>query len=970
MIHSTLRRAIAGLTGGALISMGAFVAGVAPATASTTNLALDAVVTASGQESGSVFSPERAKDGVWAPTDRQADNGVAPAVHNATDASRWSANTSAGPWWIQYELPALARIDSVVAEWGNTYATDYSVLTSTDGTEWTTVASDLAATKKTDKVTTEFTTPVEAQYIRLSVDAKSQTWALALWEFAVNGELIGEPLANDEIAITPKPLSTKLATENAPFEFTENTCVSLSTPDLSPAADILREGIATPYGVELPVDEGCAVSYTLDPKLTVPKGQSDEAYTIVSTVDGIEVTAASVRGAIWASQSLLQLIGPWTHAESRLATSATVPAVSILDGPRYEWRGVMIDPGRSFIPVEEVKDHIDLMSSSKLNVLHMHVSEDQGWRLEISNDGKNDSDTIDYSQLTEKSSSTSFMAGRSKFAPEAGRTGYYTKADYAEIIQYAATRGIAVVTEVDGPGHTNSALHAIPELNTAGASPKPPEGQTTTNPFVDGVDGFGTLDLASEHTYTFMQHVIADIAKQHEDALAGITNATLRAEVTLPYFHIGGDESTGSGDGYRNYISRVSGFSTDQRLSPMVWNDAADKAGEQLAEGSIVQYWTGSTDNVKNFVSKKNGRVLMSPVANAYYPQRPGSDVSGPTWACADGCPLGNWYNWDPTVMAGVAENAVIGVESALWQEHLRTDHDAQFLMWPRTFALAEVGWSQGAQKDYDDFRERLGNLGINLINRDVTFRLSLPTDVDGVTWKADYAPLKLAEGTRLSSDEAVAVGLIALPGVTTADAERLPLTATFTTEDGKQYSVELSYSMETAFHYTDPDQTTGRQMNSIIRVFATLVDPVCVGSPGTPDMATADGTLQINGTISAFERSPELVVAEEVALAVAEQCPVADDPDVPTEPTPTEPTPTEPTPTEPTPTEPTPTEPSQTNQAGASDQSVSDESVAQAEASTNAEKLAKTGADTPLVILASLILIVGGLVLVSRRQA
>lgn len=944
MSHSTLRRrAFAALTAGALACMGVGVAGVMPTAAATINLAPDAIVTASGQESGSAFSPERAKDGVWAPAERQADNGVAAALHNAADASRWSANTTAGPWWIQYEFPALARIDSVVAEWGNTYATSYSVLTSMDGAEWTTVATDLAATKKTDKVTTELATPVEAQYIRLSVDTKSQKWALALWEFAVNGELIGKPLANDTVAITPKPLSAKLATDADPFEFDEATCVSLSTPDLAPAADILREGIATPYGVDLPVANDCAVTYTLDPELSAPKGQSDEAYTLVSTSDGIEITASSVSGAIWASQSLLQLIGPWTHAEARLAAPATVPAVTILDAPRYEWRGVMLDPGRSFIPVDEVKNYIDLMSASKLNVLHMHISEDQGWRLEISNDGKDAADTIDYNLLTEKSSLTSYMAGCSQFAPEAGRTGYYTKADYAEIIQYAATRGIAVVSEVDGPGHTNSTLHAIPELNTAGASPKPPAGQVTTKPFVDGIDGFGTLDLGSEHTYTFMRHVIADIAQQHKDALAGITNTTLRDEVTLPYFHIGGDESIGSGEGYKNYISRVSGFSKAENLTPMVWNDAAEKAGDSLAEGSIVQHWNGSTTSLQRFVANKNGRVLMSTVTNAYYPQRPGSDVSGPTWACGNGCPLSNWYNWDPTTTAGVAENAVIGVESALWQEHLRTDHDAQFLMWPRTFALAEVGWTQGGQKDYDDFRSRLGDLGINLINHGATFRLSSPTDVDGVVWKADYAPLKLAEGAKLSTDEAVAVGLIALPGVTVADAERLPLTATLTAEDGTQHAVKLSYSMETPFNYTNPNMTTGRQMNSIIRVSAALVDPVCVGGPGTPNTSRTDGILKISGTVPAADRAPEIVLDSDVGVAVtvAEQCPALEDP----EPTgPTEPTePTDAGTDNPMPIAPT---------ADAVDHS-----------------LAKTGVRAGWPVLLSLLFVAGGLALVTRRR-
>lgn len=956
-IISVYKRMLAGILTGVLTLLSLSVLTVIPAAAEESeNLALKAAVTASGQEVAGKFAPARAADGVWAPTDRAANgNAVPPAIHNAADASRWSANGGSGPWWIQYEFPAEVRIDSVIAEWGNTFATSYYLEVSADGVSWQKIADNLKATKQTEKVTTALQNPVTAHYMRLTATAKSQNYSLSLWELAVNGEMIGQPLTNDANSITPKPLSVDVSEDTDPFVFASDTCISLSSNDLEPASNILRDALKTSYGLALPVRDGCAVRIDLNSTFKAPKGQGNESYQLIVTDKEIAITASSVRGAIWGVQSLIQLIGPWAYAQAQLDAAATVPQVTVIDAPRYAWRGVMLDPCRSFIPVGEIKEYIDLMSASKLNVLHMHISEDQGWRLEISNDGKEADDTIDYEQLIKKSSLTSYMAGSSRMAPEAGRTGYYTKADYADIIRYAASRGIAVITEVDGPGHTNSALHAIPELNTAGASPKPPAGETTTAPFVDGKDGFGTLDLESEATYTFMKHVIADIAKQHTDALASISNSALRAEVTLPYFHIGGDESTGAGEGYKNYIGRLSDIARKESFTPIVWNDALAKAPDNLAEGSVVQHWTGSTAALSAFTKNKNGKVLMSTVNNAYYPQRPGSDVVGPTWACAQGCTLSNWYNWDPTVQAGVAESSVLGVESALWQEHLRTDHDAQFVMFPRTFALAEVAWSQNNAKDYDDFRSRLAARGIDLINRGVTFRLSAPNDTDAVAWAGAYRFLAQAKNSALSSTQAVDIGLLALPGVAVADTSRLPLTASLIDKQGIEHQLHLSYAMDRAFNYSDEGKTTGRQMNSIIRVKATLAQPICAGGAGTPANAVTEGTLRISGTIPADDRAPELVLnASDMAVMVSEECP----PSVPDPGT----DPAQPDQSDPVdPVDPNPTTETDSHSTAASSVKNGDSASIH---------MPSTGSQTGLfTTLISFVLLAGGVLLVKHRQ-
>ena len=165
---------------------------------------------------------------------------------------------------------------------------------------------------------------------------------------------------------------------------------------------------------------------------------------------------------------MLQLIGPWTNSTVKLADVAFIPAVNIADAPRYQWRGVLVDPARSFYPLDEMKQMIDVMSAYKMNTLHLHLSEDEGFRVEITNDGRADGDTTDYTQLAIKSGAISYQsAWTSNWSPaQDGRTGYWTQSEFIELVAYAADHGIAIVPEIDGPGHSFSLLHGLTELNT------------------------------------------------------------------------------------------------------------------------------------------------------------------------------------------------------------------------------------------------------------------------------------------------------------------------------------------------------------------------------------------------------------------------------------------------------------------------------------------------------------------------
>lgn len=809
--HRTLRTTLAGA---AILGLASALAAV-PAAADDgdeVDLALTSTVTASGQEVSDRWGPELTIDGDHGPAESRSN----PEVHNALDASRWSANT-ADDAWIELHLAQESEISEIAVDWGNTFGRPYALSVSDDGLTWDDVATGLNGVRD-GIVSTPLEEPVTASHVRLQISGKSQQWSLSIWEIEVLGVPVGEPPTPLEASLVPLPAS--VAAGEGEYALTGDSCVSLSDDSLDVVADRLREAIGTSTGLALPNGSDCDIDISIDEHLSLGYGQDDEAYTLDVDDEGVHLAAPSPRGALWGVQTLAQLLGPWTRAPVALGLAPAIQHVHIEDAPRYAWRGFMLDPARSFWPVDEVESMIDLMAQFKMNVLHMHLSDDQGWRIAIDNEGRPEGDTIDYTNLTERSGSTAFMAGKSQWAPEAGRTGYYTKDAFRRLVAYAAERGIMVVPEIDGPGHANSMLYALDELNTEGAFPKPAPGNTRADAFDESSFAQTTLDPRSDATYAFLTQVVSQIVS---DTVAGVAEVGDRALApTSPYFHLGGDESsTTTGDDYAYYMERATGIVEAEDLTSIVWNEAVS-AASALPEGTVIQHWTGGVSAAERaFVAEHDGKILMSQVGHAYYPQRPTADLGGPSWACAGACGIDTFYNWNPTAMAGVDESGVLGVEGPMWSEHLRTLHDMQFLVFPRLLAHAEVGWTPQVKRSFGDFTERVADYGTSLVAQGATFQL-VP-EITG--WHADFAPAPVGEIAPVGGE--VLVGHIAAPG--TADVADLDLTATLAASGGDVTAaaegdvVDLRLEMERAFHYTDTNRTTGRIMNSLITVYADL---------------------------------------------------------------------------------------------------------------------------------------------------
>lgn len=417
-----------------------------------------------------------------------------------------------------------------------------------------------------------------------------------------------------------------------------------------------------------------------------PAGHTAEGYNLRTGANTATIAADTRAGLFNGVQTLRQLFGPWMASRERADGPWTAPATTISDYPRFGYRGAMLDVARSFQTPAEVKRYIDDIAQFKVNTLHLHLADDQAWRIVIDDPASNPSG-LDYDALTRVAShgGADVFGGTGKpLGTEDAHRGFYTKAQYRSIVAYAASRFVTVVPEIDGPGHTNAALASIPQLN--------PDGKV--KPMNNTADvGYSTLDANSPVTYEFLSTVWAQLA----------------AMTPGPYLHMGGDEAHVTGhDNYLTYVRKTLPIVTALGKLPMGWQEYA---AIDLPPGSVVQVWSGDIAPVLAQVAR-GAKVVMSPAATAYVDMKynPSTPI-GLTWACSGDCDWNKYYDWNP-VQRGLTESDVLGVEAPLWSETVRGIEQAEFLAFPRLIANAEIGWTPQAQRDVTDFGARLAAIG------------------------------------------------------------------------------------------------------------------------------------------------------------------------------------------------------------------------------------------------------------------
>lgn len=462
-------------------------------------------------------------------------------------------------------------------------------------------------------------------------------------------------------------------------------------------AGLLRDELLLATGVSPALGDGGSV------RLLVDGHGSSESYRIRVRDDAVEVSAADPDGLRHAVSTLVQ-------AARRGPDGWGWPALDIDDEPRFRYRGLMLDVARRFYDPTAVKSIIDRAARLKLNVVHLHLSDDQGWRLEIAS----------RPELIRSASSSAALDGRG---------GYYTQADFAGIIEHAAARGVTVVPEIDLPGHTHAVGVAYPDLaeppvisdemrevvaRFGGALP------VAGRPCDCIAVGFSSLRIHHEPTYAFLRDVLGEVA----------------AMTPGPWLHVGGDECLGTDAAdFAYFMQRVSELVIDLGKTPVAWHEAGAAPG--LAEGTVGQYW-GLRDpspetaaKARSFI-ERGGKLVLSPADAVYLDMKYDENTPlGLEWARP--VDLRKSYEWDPaTLIPGVAESDLLGVEAALWTETIGTLEQFDEMAYPRLAAAAEAAWtpSDSPARGWESFARRVGGLAAQWHAQGIGFHRS-----PGVEW-------------------------------------------------------------------------------------------------------------------------------------------------------------------------------------------------------------------------------------------
>jgi hexosaminidase len=471
--------------------------------------------------------------------------------------------------------------------------------------------------------------------------------------------------------LIPLPISAELVPDEV-FVITPATAVRV------PAGDdrLLRVGrylsdliglSASTERLRVEAETGAGATGAIHLQTGEVQEPGDEAYELTIAPGRVTIKGRTAAGVFYGAQTFRQLLPVFLEHEAvRPDKSRPVraPAGRIVDSPRFEWRGAMLDVARHFLSVDEVKRYVDLMALHKLNRLHLHLADDQGWRIEIKS----------WPRLATHGGSTQVGGG-------AG--GFYSQQQYSDLVAYAEDRFITVVPEIDMPGHTNAALASYAELNCTGKAPA----------LYTGIEvGFSALCVDKPITYTFIDDVVREIA----------------AVTPGGYFHIGGDEvKTLTAAQYTQFIERVQAIVQARGKRMIGWDEVAPV---QLLPSSIVQYWRPET-TPKEAIAR-GAKAIMSPADRTYLDMKyDAATPIGLAWAAL--IDVRRAYDWNPaTVAEGVPESSILGIEAPLWTETVGNIRDAEFLAFPRLAALAEVAWSRAERRAWEEFRARLGRQG------------------------------------------------------------------------------------------------------------------------------------------------------------------------------------------------------------------------------------------------------------------
>lgn len=492
------------------------------------------------------------------------------------------------------------------------------------------------------------------------------------------------------------------------FELNKQTQLVISHDSLSPIAEFYAAKMrhSTGYPLEVSKDEGGnKVCLKIDPSLQ----GNEEGYELKVTTDSVIVIASTLKGLFYGMSSFVQLLPAEIESKQIVAGKWMVPAVEIKDKPRFEYRGLMLDVARHFISVEGLKKHIDMLATIKINYLHLHLTDYQGWRIEIKK----------YPKLTEIGSHRIDEYGKAY-------SGFYTQEEMKEIVRYAQERFITIIPEIDIPGHSLAAIAAYPELSCTGEQ----------YPVMSRWGGFPVVFCpGKEVMFEMLDGIFAELSQLFPSK----------------YFHIGGDEcpkdvwKTCPNCQKRIQIEGLfkdSEHSAEEKLQSyaiirceqilhkygkkMIGWDEILQGG--LAPDATVMSWRGEKGGIAAALMKHP--VIMTPTSGGMYLDYYQGDPQVEPFAWGAFVPIEKTYAYNPipdTLVKMKQDHWVKGVQANTWSECMYSESQVEYQVYPRVLAVAEIGWSPLEKKDFKYFSRRLNNAAVRMDYHSINYHIPIP---------------------------------------------------------------------------------------------------------------------------------------------------------------------------------------------------------------------------------------------------
>jgi len=517
---------------------------------------------------------------------------------------------------------------------------------------------------------------------------------------------------NQGINIIPAPMS--LVQNDGNFKLKKNTAIYASTPDAKTVADFFVIKIKRSTGFSLPVtdtESSKGISLLIDNGLEV----NDEGYTLDVTPQQVAIKAKTAQGLFYGMQSFMQLLPAEIESPSVVNDiSWEAPAVSIKDEPRYGYRGMMLDPCRHFMTIDEVKKQLDVLAMFKINRMHWHLADDQGWRFEVKQ----------YPKLTE--------IGSKRIEGEGFEYGgYYTQDEIKDVVKYAADRFITVIPEVELPGHEMAAIAAYPDLSC--------RGEQGTPRIIWGVEDI-VLCAGKETTFEFLENVFKEVIELFPSE----------------YIHIGGDECPKTEwEACPHCQKRIreeglkakDGHSAEERLQSYFvqrMEKVLAKYGkkiigfDEILEGGLaptatVMSWRGEKGGID--AAGMNHDVIMTPQNDGMYLDRFEGDFKIDPVTIGGKATIESVYAYNPTPAILVEqgkEKHILGVQCNTWSEYMYVNDLREYRIYPRILALAEIAWTQFDKKDYKEFERKMDNACVRLDGHGINYYIPQPEQPNG----------------------------------------------------------------------------------------------------------------------------------------------------------------------------------------------------------------------------------------------